>query len=67
MYQHKPKLRHNRATLKYSALDSDLAKVSPGDSDSVGGTGEMQPGSNVYRTTGTAGLHTGLIRRVIAL
>lgn len=34
-----------------SASDTDLAKVSPGDSDSVGGIGEMQPGSDIYRTT----------------
>lgn len=51
--------------MKYS--DSDLAEVSPGDGDSVGGSGEMQPGGDVNRATRTAGLHTGLIRGVIAL
>lgn len=53
--------------IRDSASYSDLAKVSPGDSDSVGGVGEMQPGSDVYRTTRTTGFNTRLIRWVIAL
>lgn len=62
----------NTTTLSYnkiwsSASDSDLAKVPPGDGDSVGDIGEMQPGSDVYRTTRTTGLDTRLIRGVIAL
>lgn len=44
-----------------SASDTDLAKVSPGDGDSVGGIGEMQPGSDIYRTTRAPRFNTRLI------
>lgn len=46
---------------------TDLAKVSPGDSDSVAGIGEMQPRSDVYRTTRTTRFDTRLVWGVIAL
>ena len=44
-----------------SASDPYLAEVSPGYGDSVAGIGEMQPGSDVYRTTGTTRFNTRLI------
>jgi len=47
--------------------DSDLAKVPPGDGDSVGDIGEMQPGSDVYRAARTTGFNARLIRGVISL
>lgn len=46
---------------------TDLAKVAPGDGDSVGDTGEMQPGSDVYRSARTTWFNTRLIGWVIAL
>lgn len=49
------------------ASDTDLAKVSPGNSDSVGGIGEMQPGSDINRTTRAPRFNPGLIWRVVAL
>lgn len=46
---------------------TDLAKVPPGDGDSVGDTGQVQPGSDVYGTTGTPWFNAGLIGRIISL
>ena len=57
----------NYAKIQNEESGSDLAKVSPGDGDSVGCVGEMQPGSDVNRTTRTTGFNTRLVRGVIAL
>lgn len=46
---------------------TDLSKVSPGDGDSVGDIGEVQPRSDVYRTTRTTRFNTRLIGRIISL
>lgn len=57
----------NYAKTQNEESGSDLAKVSPGDGDSVGCIGEMQPGSDVNGTTRTTGFNTRLVRGVIAL
>lgn len=48
-------------------VGANLAEVSPGDSDSVGDRGKMQPRSNVNRATRTARFHARLVRGVVAL
>lgn len=44
-----------------------FAKVSPRDGDSVGGGGEVQPGSDVDGAAGATRLHAWLIRGVVTL
>lgn len=53
--------------LSEAATESDLAKVPPGDGDSVGDAGQMQPGGDIYGTTRTTRFNSRLIGGVISL
>lgn len=50
-----------------STHPTHLAIVPPGDGDAVGGRGQVHEVSEVDGAAGPFGLHSGLIRRVVAL